>query len=160
VAIGALDPDLPIARVATMQQMVAESIAAPRFTMRVLTAFAAAAVVLACLALYGVMSCLVGQRARELATRLALGAKRRTVFFLVMREGVALALAGATLGIGASLATGRALSGLLVEISPHDPVTLAGVMLVVSVVAALACYFPARRAAGLDPAVTLREGGR
>jgi ABC-type antimicrobial peptide transport system permease subunit len=77
-----------------------------------------------------------------------------------MREGVALALAGATLGIGASLATGRALSGLLVEISPHDPVTLAGVMLVVSVVAALACYFPARRAAGLDPAVTLREGGR
>jgi putative ABC transport system permease protein len=155
-AIGALDPDLPIARVATMEQMVAESIAAPRFTMRALTAFAAAGVVLACLALYAVMSCLVGQRTRELATRLALGADRRRLFFLVMRDGVVLTLAGATLGIGASLASGRALGGLLVDISAHDPLTLASVMLVVSLVAVLACYLPARRAARLDPAATLR----
>jgi len=121
-----------------------------------LAAFAGAAALLAALGLYGVLAYSVSQRRREIGIRLALGARRRDVLSLVVGQGMRLALAGIGLGLAAALGFSRVLQTLLFEIKPTDSATFAGVAAVLGLVALLACWLPARRAARVDPVVALR----
>jgi ABC-type antimicrobial peptide transport system permease subunit len=106
--------------------------------------------------LYGVLSQLVAQRTRDLGVRLALGASRRDVLALVLRQGMRLAMVGAAIGLVAAAIAARGMRGVLYEISPHDPLTLLAVTVTLIAIAALACYVPARRAMRVDPIVALR----
>ncbi|MGA8029664.1 MAG: FtsX-like permease family protein [Bryobacteraceae bacterium] len=141
----------------TMDEVIAGTIAARRFSMILLGGFAALALVLAIIGIYGVTSYSVGRRTNEIGIRMALGAHRRQIFGLVLREGMRLALLGTFLGIIAALALTRLLSGLLFAVSAHDPLTLTGVAAVLAAVAAMACWIPARRAIRVDPMVALRH---
>jgi putative ABC transport system permease protein len=120
-------------------------------------AFAALSLLLAAVGLYGVMAQSVVERTREIGVRLALGADRRDVVRMVVREGMAPALAGLIAGTAAALAALRLLGSLLYEVSPYDPAVLAGVAALLGVVAVLSCWVPARRAARVEPAVVLRS---
>jgi putative ABC transport system permease protein len=124
--------------------------------MLLLAAFASAALLLAAIGLYGVIAFWVTQRTREIGVRVALGAQYRDVLKLVMRRGAVLILAGLAIGIAATLAFGRVLSGLLYGIKPNDAATLVAAALLLTVVAMLASYVPARRAARIDPLTALR----
>jgi putative ABC transport system permease protein len=124
--------------------------------MRLLTAFAALAMLLAMLGIYGVLSYFVTQHRQEIGVRLALGAGRRDIFALVLRRGLALAGIGVALGLAASFALARLLRGLLVEVSAADPMTYVIVAVLLLVVAVLACALPARRATKVDPLIALR----
>jgi predicted permease len=154
--VRGLDPDLPIVWVRTQDDLVAMSVARPRFMMTLLGVFAGVALVLAAVGVYGVMSHGVAQRTGEVGIRVALGAERRDVARLVVRQGMTLALVGVGIGLAAALAATRVLRGFLFEVSPTDPWTFGGVSLVVAAVALLACYVPARRASRVDPIVALR----
>jgi putative ABC transport system permease protein len=133
-----------------------ESIARPRLYTLLLTLFAAAALLLAALGVYGILAFNVAERTREMGVRMALGAAGRDVVGLVVREGLLVALVGLTLGFGGSFASGRLLRQLLFGVSPTDLVTFASVGLLLIAVALAACYLPARRAARVDPMVALR----
>jgi putative ABC transport system permease protein len=154
--IWALDKDIPIAKVATMDRLLAESVAQPRFRTLLLGIFAALALVLASVGIYGVISYSVTQRTHEIGIRMALGAQARDVGKLVIREGVALALIGVTIGLAASLALTRLMESLLFEVSTTDQSIFAGVGALLIAVAVLACWIPARRASRVDPMVALR----
>ena len=154
--VRGLDPDLPIGWMRTQDDIVAISVARPRFTMTLLGVFAGVALVLAAVGVYGVMSHGVAQRTGEVGVRVALGAGSRDVVRLVVRQGMALALVGVAIGLATALAATRVLTGFLFEVSPTDPWTFGGVSLVVAAVALLACYVPARRASRVDPIVALR----
>jgi predicted permease len=156
-AVHAAEPGDVIYAVQTMQDVVATSFAARRLSMILLGVFAAMALVLACVGIYGVISYLVGQRTREIGVRIALGAQRAEVMRLVVGEGVRMALAGAALGTVAALGLTRLMAALLFGISAHDPLTFAGTAVVLVLVAVAACYIPARRAVGVDPIVALRS---
>jgi putative ABC transport system permease protein len=156
-AVRELDPRMVIYNVETMQDVWASSMAARQLTMVLLSAFAALALVLACVGIYGVVAYLVGQRTQEIGVRMALGAQRRDVFRLVLGEGTRMALTGAAAGIAASLALTRLMASQLYGVSAHDPVTFAVVALALVLVALAACYVPARRAMKVDPMVALRE---
>jgi putative ABC transport system permease protein len=136
--------------------VVAETVAGPRFLTVLVGAFGAAALLLAAIGVYGVISFSVARRTREIGVRIALGADRAAVRRLVIREGMALAGAGLALGLVAALALSRVLSSLLFETRTHDPLTLAAVGVLLLFVALLACAIPARRAANLDPQTALR----
>jgi putative ABC transport system permease protein len=151
-----LDPDLPIVWMRTQDDIVARSVARPRFMMTLLGVFAGVALVLAAVGVYGVMSHGVAQRTGEVGIRVALGAASRDVVRLVVRQGMGLALVGVGIGLAAAFAATRVLTGFLFEVSPTDPWTFGGVSLVVAAVALLACYVPARRASRVDPIVALR----
>jgi predicted permease len=140
----------------TMQSVVADSMASRRFAMILLVAFAALALVLACVGVYGVMAYLVSQRTQELGIRMALGAQRKDVLGLVLGKGARLTLAGIGIGFVAGLALGRLMDSLLFGVRSTDPLTLGAVALLLAVVAAAACYLPARRAALADPMHALR----
>src|SRR5690349_298548 len=155
-AIWSVDKDQPIVRVATMDQRLASSAAERRFALILFEAFGFVAVVLVAVGLYGVLSASVTERTREIGVRLALGAQRRDVLYLILRQGLTLTLAGVSLGLLASLAVTRLLTNLLYGVSATDPLVFAGVALLLTVVALLACYVPARRAMKVDPLVTLR----
>jgi putative ABC transport system permease protein len=155
-AIRELDPDLPIQEYRTMAEHVGESVARPRFYTMLLGAFAAIALLLASVGIYGVLSYLVAQRTRELGIRVALGASTQQVLSLVMRRGLALTGAGVVAGILAALAATRLLASLLFGVGAADPLTFAIVATTLMSVAALACYLPARRAARVDPVVALK----
>src|SRR5207237_5809899 len=152
-----LDPELPVARVATLDEVVARSISEPRFYMVLLGSFAGLALFLAALGLFGVMSYAVVQRSREIGIRVALGAHPHDVLGMVLRHAMTLALAGVVGGLLGALALSRLLGRLLFELSPTDPGTLAGVALLLSLVALAASYLPARRATRVDPLIALRS---
>jgi len=154
--IGAVDPDLPIYDVRTMNQVISESVAQRRFTMWLLAIFAIAALGLAALGLYGVLSYAVTQRTREIGIRMALGGRRLDVLKLVVGQGMSLALAGALAGLIASFALTRLMKGLLFGVSASDPLTFTAVALLLTMVALVACWIPARRATKVDPMVALR----
>jgi ABC-type antimicrobial peptide transport system permease subunit len=147
---------MAISQLATLEQLFATSIAPQRFLSWLLGTFAALAVLLGAVGIYGVMTFMVGRRAREIGIRMALGASPTDVLRAVMRRGLWLTLGGLGLGLAAAAAASRALSSLLYEVSPTDPVTLGGVAALMAGTALFACYWPARRATRLDPMVTLR----
>src|SRR5467141_1786586 len=151
-----IDPELPMAGVATMDQLVADSLSRSRFTMLLLGIFAVVAVVLASVGLYGLIAYSVTQRTQELGIRIALGAQRRDVLRLVLGQGTRLTLLGVAVGVLAALAFSRLLSTLLFGVSATDPLTFAGVAAVLALVALMACFIPARRATRVDPIVALR----
>ncbi|MEP7339242.1 MAG: ABC transporter permease [Acidobacteriota bacterium] len=151
-----LDPEQPVADVRTMESWIGKSVARQRFNTLLLTIFACVALVLAGVGIYGVMAYTVTQRTHEIGVRMALGAQSRDVLRLVVRKGMALAFIGVALGIAASLALTRLMKTLLFEVSTNDPLTFAGVPVLLALIALLACYLPARRAAKVDPMVALR----
>jgi len=139
-----------------MEDLVSKSMANRKFTMVVLGSFAAMAMVLAAIGLFGVMSYSVVQRAREIGVRMALGARRIDIFNLIVREGMLLTLIGLVLGVGGATAMTRLISGLLFEISATDFSTFALLSGLLGFVAFVACWWPAHRASQVDPVVTLR----
>ncbi|MGB7172920.1 MAG: ABC transporter permease [Candidatus Acidiferrales bacterium] len=155
-AIAQLDPREVIYNVSTMQAVVARSFAARRFSMILLGIFAGLALVLACVGIYGVISYLVGQRTHEIGVRMALGAQSGDVLRLILGHGAKMALVGVAIGIGAALGLTRLMANQLFGVSAHDPLTFAGVAVVLLAVALLACYVPARRAMRVDPMEALR----
>ena len=152
-----VDARLPIQRVSTVPDLYRESVARRRFATVLTGVFAALALILGVVGMYGVMSYGVVQRRREFGIRLALGARASQVTGVVVREALALAGVSLIVGLSASLGLTGVLSGLLYEVSPRDPVTLAAVSLVVAVVAVAAAWIPARRATYIDPATTIRD---
>jgi putative ABC transport system permease protein len=152
-----LDPNLPMADLATMEEIVAESVAPRRFSLLLLAAFAGIALLLAAIGIYGVLSYTVGQRTKEIGVRMAMGAPRAHVLRLVVGEGFALVLVGLACGLAATLVVTRVIRGLLFEVEPYDPSTLVVVGAALVCVALAASYLPARRAARVDPVAALRE---
>jgi predicted permease len=155
--IRELDPDLPVYGVRTMEERVGESLARRRFSMLLLTLFAALALGLATIGVYGVMRYLVSQGTRELGIRIALGATPRGISLLIVRQGLAIGALGVTLGLGAAFALTRFVRSLLFGIEAADPLTFAAVPLLLGLIAVIASYVPARRAARIDPMVSLRS---
>jgi predicted permease len=154
--IHSLDPDLTVAHIRTMAQVISSSVAGPRFNTLILGAFAAVALFLAAIGIYGVMAYATTQQTHEIGIRLALGAQPRNVLYLVLRRGVRLAGVGAAFGVAAALALTRLMAGLLYDVSSTDPVTFSCVVILLLAIALLACYVPARRAMRVDPIVALR----
>jgi len=148
--------DQPIFEVETMEQIISDSLTERRFAMLLLIIFASTALVLAAVGIYGVMSYAVSRRTHELGVRIALGAPRREILRLVVREGVTLALAGTAVGLAAAFGLTRFMASLLYGVRPADPATLAAVSLLLSGIALFACYIPAWRATRVDPLVALR----
>jgi putative ABC transport system permease protein len=155
-SVEAVDPDQPVYGVRTMAQYLAESVASRRTTMLLLGVFAGLALILAAVGIYGVMAYAVVQRTHEIGVRMALGAGRGDVLKLVVRSGLVLAFAGVAVGLIAALGLTRLMSSLLFGVRPTDPVTLGAVALLLTAVALLASYIPARRATRVDPNVALR----
>ncbi|HZM69838.1 MAG TPA: ABC transporter permease [Candidatus Cryosericum sp.] len=155
--VRAVDPAVPAYGVKTLREVLDGSLAARRFNMAVLMAFAAVAVALASIGLYGVIAYMVTQRTHEIGVRLALGARPADVLRLVVRHGMALALAGVAFGVLGALALTRALASLLVGVAATDPWTFSTVGLLLSAVAFLACLVPALRAARVEPMTALRS---
>jgi putative ABC transport system permease protein len=154
--LAALDPEVPAFDVRTMDERLAGAVARPRFYLLLLGAFALVALALAAVGIYGVMSYTVGERRREIGVRVAMGARPGEVQALVVRQGMAVAAIGVTLGLAGSLAAARLLRSLLFGIGPADLPAFAAAVALLSAVAVLACYVPARRAARVDPMVALR----
>jgi putative ABC transport system permease protein len=156
-AIHELNRDQVVTSVATLDQIKRDTTASPRFQAVLLGIFAALALVLSATGVYGVMSYAVSQRTREIGLRAALGASPRDVRRLVLRGGMTLTALGLAIGVAAALAVTRLLSSLMFGISPRDPLTLGVSAVLLTMVALLACYLPARRAARIDPLVALRK---
>jgi predicted permease len=154
--LAGLDPSLAVAKATTMADVVSEAAAPQRFSAAALTGFAVGALLLAAIGLYGVLAFAVAQRTREIGVRVALGAERAQVIALVLKRGMRLVALGLLLGLPSALAAARLLQSLLYETRAHDPLTFAAVPALLTAVSLAACYLPARRAAAVDPAVTLR----
>jgi putative ABC transport system permease protein len=154
--VTALDKDQPVADIQTMEQRLAASLAEPRFNMLLLGIFAAVALALAAVGLYGVMAYGVTQRTHEIGIRMALGAQRSNVLKLVVRQGMVMALIGVVLGLAASFALTRVMTSLLFGVSATDPLVFTVIALLLAAVAFIASYIPARRAIKVDPMIALR----
>jgi putative ABC transport system permease protein len=155
-SIYAIDPNQPAARVRSLEQVRAESVAGPRLTSNLLGIFAMLALAIAATGIGGVMALAVGQRKHEIGVRMALGARPVEVLRMILSQGMALVVIGVVLGVAGALGLTRLLSGLLFEVGPTDPLTFIGVAAVLAFAAFLACYVPARRAARVDPMIALR----
>ena len=156
-AVAEIDPREVIYNVRTMDEVVSGSFAARRLSMLLLSVFAALALVLACVGIYGVISYLVSQRTHEIGVRMALGAERGDVLRLVLGHGARMALVGVAIGVGAALGLTRLMANQLFGVSAYDPLTFAAVALLLIVVAVAACYIPARRAMSVNPMIALRH---
>jgi predicted permease len=152
-----IDPDLPMYSVRTMDERVAESLARRRFSMLLLGLFAGAALALATIGVYGVMAFLVNQGTREIGIRMALGATRHEILKLVVFKGMTLAVSGVAIGLAAALVFTRLMRSLLFGINAADPATFGAISLLLTFVALLAIYIPARRAARIEPILCLRS---
>ncbi len=155
--VPAIDPNQPVGEIRPMRDLVADDLAQPRFTMVLLLGFAATALLLAALGLYGVIASGVTARTREIGVRVALGAQRADVLRLVMHRALWLTGAGLVIGMAIALALGNVVASLLYGVTPTDPTTLVGVACVLISVAMLATYLPARRATRVDPMVALKN---
>ena len=155
-AVHRIDPELAVANIRTLRELVEANVAADRFRTTLLAVFAALALVLAAVGIYGVMSYAVGRRSREIGIRLALGARAGAIHRLVLGEGLVIAGVGIAHGLLASAALTHAVSALLFEVSATDAATFIAVPALLLAIAALACFVPARRAARVDPSVTMR----
>src|SRR6185436_12594201 len=156
-AVAAVDSAVPIFDVMTLDERIGRALARPRFNATIVAAFAAAALLLAAIGVYGVLSYSVSSRMREIGVRLALGADARRVLSLVLGEGLRLTATGGGAGLVAALAAARSLQGLVVGVSAFDPRLLATVVAVMLAVACAAAWLPARRASAVDPIVVLRD---
>jgi putative ABC transport system permease protein len=154
--VAALNKDQAVFNVRTMEQIVTQSVAPRRFSMLLLAVFAAVALLLASVGIYGVMSYVVAQRTHEIGIRMALGARGRDVSWMVIGMGMKLALAGVALGLMCALAMTRVMETLLFGVSATDPVTFVAIALILTGVTSLACFVPARRATKVDPIIALR----
>ncbi len=152
----AVKSDQPISNIHTMEELLANSVAQRRFNMLLLGVFATIALLLSAVGIYGVMSYSVVQRSHEIGVRMALGARRSDVLALVVKQGMALVLAGLGIGLGVAFALTRIMVSLLYGVSATDPLTFSIIALLLGAVAMLACYVPARRATKVDPMVALR----
>jgi predicted permease len=155
--VQSVDPTLPVFGAQTLTETVSESLSERRFSMEIVAMFALTALLLAGLGIYGVISYIVSERTHEIGIRLALGAQRRNILRMVLRQGLGLAIAGAAVGLACALIVSHLMAGLLYGVRPTDPLTFAGVALLLIGVALLACYIPARRAIRVDPLVALRH---
>ena len=142
--------------VRTMEQRVNESLARQRFSMMLLGVFASVALVLATIGIYGVMAYLVNQGTRELGIRIALGASPGNILRLVVRQGMVLAFSGVAIGLVAAFLLVRLMRSMLFGVEVTDPITFTGISLLLAIIALLACYIPAQRAARIDPMISLR----
>ena len=150
------DPDQVLFEFKSLDELVSETVASQRFAMILLSIFAGLAVILSAIGVYGVTSYLVSQRTREIGVRVALGAQRSDVLRLILGDGARLTFLGVAIRLAASLGLTRLLAKMLFGVRANDPVTLTTVTVILSTVAFLACYIPARRATRVDPMVALR----
>jgi predicted permease len=155
--VWAIDANMPVVDVLSMEQRLSDSVAPRRFQMLLFGAFAAIALALAAVGVYGVISHSVSRRTHEIGIRMALGARPRDVLAMVIRQGMWLALVGVAIGLAAALALARVMAGFLFEVKATDPAIFAGISLLLVCVAFLAAYFPARRATKVDPMVALKH---
>ena len=156
-AVQEIDPSLPVVRMRTMDDVFEDSVARPQFLALLLAVFAGLALVLAAVGTYGILSYIVSERRQEIGIRMALGADRSAVLGMILRHGLVLTGVGLAAGIGGSFLVNRALTSLLFNVEPTDPVTLAGVAAIIALVATVACIIPARSATRVDPLVVLRS---
>jgi len=156
-AVHQVDPELPVFGVRTMDELMSSSLARRQFALKLISIFAVTALLLAALGIYGVMTYLVSQRAQEFGVRLALGAVQRDIVSLVLGPGLVLTGIGVVLGLGASVLTSRMLSALVYGVSAIDPVTLAGVAILLAIVTLAACFLPVRQATRVSPMDALRS---
>jgi predicted permease len=154
--VQALDQTLPVSGAQTLNETVSASLSQRRFSMEIVALFALTALLLTALGIYGVISYIVSERTHEIGIRLALGAEKRSILQMVLRQGLGLAIAGAAVGLVGAVVVSHLMTGLLYGVRPTDPLTFAGVALLLIAVALLACYIPARRAIRVDPLVALR----
>ena len=155
--VQAVDATLPVFHAETLGEVLSTSLSVRRFSMEMVALFAATALLLAGLGIYGTISYVVNEQRREIAVRLALGAQRGNILKMVLRRGLGLAAAGAGLGVAGALIVSHLMAGLLYGVSPNDLPTFASVTVVLAIVALAACYIPARRAMRVDPIVALHE---
>jgi putative ABC transport system permease protein len=156
-AVQAIDKDQPIYSVRTFDEVFMNSLGTRRVSMQLIALFALAALLLAAVGIYGVMAYSVTQRTQEIGIRMALGAQTGDVLWLILRQGMALALSGTVVGLVASLFLARLIRGLLYGVEASDPTIYAAILLLLILVALIACYLPARRAAKLNPVTALAE---
>jgi putative ABC transport system permease protein len=154
--VHGIDPNQPITAFRSMEENVSKSVAEPRFRTVLLTVFAGIALVLAAVGIFGVMAYSVSERTREIGVRMALGASRRQVLFLILADGMRLTLAGTAIGLAATFVLMRYVSSLLFNVPPYDPMTLVGVVAALITISLCACYLPARHATLVDPIVALK----
>jgi putative ABC transport system permease protein len=155
--VQAIDQDQPIYNVRTMDDVVINSLGTRRVSMQLFAVFAIAALLLAAIGIYGVMAYSVTQRTQEIGIRMALGAQRSDVLALVIRQGMTLSVIGVVVGLAGAFALTRLMANLLFGIAATDPATFLGIPILLILVALIACYLPARRAARLDPTVALAQ---
>jgi ABC-type antimicrobial peptide transport system permease subunit len=154
-----VDASVPLTRIRTMEDIVARSLAQTSFTMVMLVIAAGVALVLGVVGLYGVISFVVSQRVPELGVRLALGAQPGQLQRMVLRQGMTVALVGIVVGVGLAAVVARTMQSIVFGISTRDPITFVLVVVALAAVSAIATYFPARRAAAVDPLEALRQEG-
>jgi putative ABC transport system permease protein len=155
--VSGLNPEVPISEMKTMQEVVSEAVATPASTTSLFATFASLALVLGMIGIYGVLTFLVSKRTREIGIRVALGARKQDVLWLVIREGGKLSLTGIAIGLAGAVVVTRLLASELYGVSPMDAVTYFSVTAAMGVVTMLACYVPTRRAMRVDPLTALRQ---
>jgi ABC-type antimicrobial peptide transport system permease subunit len=155
--VRAIDPDLPVYNVRSMNELIGSAVAERRFLMRLLASFGVAAVAIALVGIYGVMAYTVSRRTREIGIRIAIGARSEDVSRMIVQHGLMLTGVGLAVGLAAALALSRQITSQLFGVQPTDPRTIGSVLALMVVVALAAAYLPARRAARVDPLIVLRS---